>query len=89
MIRFSVPDETSQLQLWQENLPARCPLAADVNLVALIRQYPLSPASIINVIFRVSVICLQKNLKSIPNSELERCIKDEEFKYRGRQPMLA
>ena len=87
MVRFEMPDRDGQLQLWTENLPKKCPLAPGTNLEQLIKDHPLAPASIINVIYRVSVLALKKGAKQIADSDLQMCVKDEEFKYKGRQQM--
>lgn len=87
MVKFQAPDPQMQYQLWMENLPKKCPLAPGIDLMMLIQRHPLSPASIINVIFRLSVLALQKGAQQISLEDLSLCIKDEELKYAGRQAM--
>jgi AAA+ superfamily predicted ATPase len=89
MIRFYVPNEEGMLELWKRNLPAKCPLAENINLLLLIKRYPLTPASVINVIFRASVLALKNKQKEITLESLELCLKDESFKYAGRQQMAV
>lgn len=85
MVRFEMPDKEGQLQLWTENLPKKCPLSPRINMEQLVKDHPLAPASIINVIYRVSVLALKNGAKQISDSDLQMCVKDEEFKYKGRQ----
>jgi DNA replication protein DnaC len=87
MVRFQLPDSDLQYKLWQENLPKECPLSSSIDLKALIQRHPLSPAAIINVIFRVCILTLQKGITTISQEDLLMCIKDEELKYIGRQAM--
>lgn len=87
MVRFQLPDEAGQLKLWNENVSKQLPLAASIDLPALIKRHPLSPAAIINVIFRATVITLQKGRAEIGFEDLSMCINDEVMKYLGRQQM--
>lgn len=87
MVRFQFPDHSIQYQLWMDNLPKKCPLAPGIDLMSIVQKHPLSPASIINVIFRVSVLALQKGASAISAEDLMMCIKDEQVKYLGNSPM--
>jgi SpoVK/Ycf46/Vps4 family AAA+-type ATPase len=87
MVRFQLPDTSLQYQLWQENLSPENPLDPSIDLMTLIQKHPLSPAAIMNVIFRASVLTLDKKTVNISAEDLLMCIKDEEVKYLGRQAM--
>lgn len=87
MVRFNLPDAELQYKIWQDNLPKECPLDANIDLKLLIGRHPLSPAAIINVIFRACILTLQKEATSISQEDLIMCIKDEEVKYLGRPGM--
>lgn len=45
-IEFPMPDAEGRLALWKRHIPARIPLAADVDLAAIARAYPLSGSQI-------------------------------------------
>ena len=85
MVRFHAPDEAGQLRLWQENISSGCPLDSSIDLQKIIRQHPLTPASIVNVIFRTTVLALKRKTNIINADDLLTCIKDEELRYMGRQ----
>lgn len=87
MVRFHLPDAELQYKIWQDNLPKECPLDERIDLKTLITKHPLSPAAIINVIFRACILTLQKEAASISQEDLVMCIKDEELKYLGRPGM--
>lgn len=87
MVRFQLPDESIQYQLWMETLPKQVQLADNIDLMTLIKRHPLSQAAIINVIIRVCVLALSKQTSIISSEDLLMCIRDEEMKYMGRSPM--
>lgn len=87
MVRFQLPDESIQFQLWMETLPKQVQLADNIDLMTLIKRHPLSQAAIINVIIRVCVLALSKQTSIISSEDLLMCIRDEEMKYMGRSPM--
>ena len=47
-IEFAIPDETERKAIWEHNLPAGAPVAADVDLAFLARRFELSGGSIRN-----------------------------------------
>ncbi|MEO6241997.1 MAG: ATP-binding protein [Bacteroidia bacterium] len=85
MVRFYTPDAEMLFEFWKKNLPAKCPIDPGIDLPLLIKRHPLTPASIMNVIFRVCVLTMKNKQDHITFQNLEKCIKDEEFKYMGRQ----
>lgn len=87
MVRFQLPDAELQHKLWTENIPRKFTLAPGIDLPGIAQRHPLSPASIINVIARVSVLTLQKGTEQVAADDLMMCIKDEQMKYAGRNPM--
>lgn len=80
IILFDLPDEQNALRLWNENFPLACPPEQDIDFTRIIRQHPLPAASIINVITRVSLLALQQKKEKIGKTELEMCIRDEQYK---------
>jgi hypothetical protein len=87
MVRFQAPDSEMQHKLWITNLPKKLPLAPGIDLLKTITQFPLSPASIIGVITRLCVLTLQKGAAQIAQDDLMMCLKDEQIKNAGRNPM--
>ncbi len=45
-VEFEMPGEEERLELWKVHLPPRAPFAADVDLAALAKSYPLSGSGI-------------------------------------------
>ena len=54
-IEFAMPGEAERTALWEKHLPPRAPRAADVDLPALARDYPLSGSFIRTAAFLASV----------------------------------
>lgn len=83
-VRFEAPSEEMQYEFWQSNLPVTLPLGKDVQLQQWIKMHPLTPAAIINVIYRASILSIDQGLNHIDGTLLLTCIRDEELKYKGR-----
>jgi SpoVK/Ycf46/Vps4 family AAA+-type ATPase len=86
MVKFDMLNEQMQMEFWQNNLPEALKLSENCDLSLLIKRYPLSPASIVNAIIRSTVLTYKENTNTISQTTLELCIKDEEFKFKGRSP---
>lgn len=84
-VRFEAPSEEMQWEFWQENLPPSLPLSNDAMLSQWIKMHPLTPAAIISVIYRASILSLDAGKNHIEGALLLTCIRDEELKYKGRQ----
>ena len=56
IIYFPKPSPTERLQLWQKSFPEKLPLASDVDLPAIAKEYDLTGSNIINI---VQYLCLQ------------------------------
>ena len=54
-LEFGMPGETERAALWEKHLPPRAPRAADVDLPALARAYPLSGSFIRTAAFLATV----------------------------------
>ena len=54
-IEFTMPGVEERAALWRKHLPPRAPLAADVDLAAVAREYPLSGSFIRTAAFMASV----------------------------------
>ena len=55
-IEFTIPDETERKAIWEHNLPAGAPLAADVDLAFLARRFELSGGSIRNAALQAAFL---------------------------------
>ncbi len=87
-VRFDSPDQEQQHQFWMENLPDSLPFDPDVNLPMMINKHPLTPAAIINVIYRVCILTVAAKDKTIKSQLLLTCIRDEELKNKGRSSFV-
>ena len=53
-VSFPMPDEAMRALLWQRHLPPTAPVAADVDVTALARRYPLAGGAIKNAALRAA-----------------------------------
>jgi ATP-dependent 26S proteasome regulatory subunit len=79
MILFQPPDNENQMKFWAI-LPQFMQWGEEVNLNQIVKQYPLTGASIINVIHRATVLALGEGKEVIGGALLTRCIMDEQYK---------
>lgn len=81
---FKALDAERQLAVWERFWPKEF-IAFDAanDLSKLVHQHPLSPASIINVIRRIAAHMAESGEKTVPNTMLQKFIRDEEFKFKG------
>ncbi len=61
IISFPMPEQRERRLLWERTLPSSIPIAPDVNVDELSRQYELSGASIVNVSQMSSIRALAEN----------------------------
>jgi hypothetical protein len=80
IVHFDILNPDLRKQYWLDNLPRAVDLGAGIDLEQIAKKHLLSPASIINVINRVSLQTIRKNRKEISAADLELCIKDELIK---------
>ncbi len=80
IVHFDHLNAELSLLYWQNNLPAKIMLGQGIDLSLIVKRHQLSPASIINVINRVSLHTISKSSTEISNADLEMCIKDEIYK---------
>ena len=76
-VRFGMPDPETAQKLWETHLPAKLPLQEPDKLHYILREYPLSPASILRVIQRSVQRTLMDGGKRIAHATLVRTCKDE------------
>ncbi|MDQ3110549.1 MAG: hypothetical protein M3R17_11700 [Bacteroidota bacterium] len=80
IVHFDILNVELRKKYWLDNLPVKATLAAGIDLDLISKRHHLSPAAIINIINRVSLMTIRKNSIEIKSADLELCIKDEEFK---------
>ncbi|MCW3085109.1 MAG: family ATPase [Bacteroidetes bacterium] len=80
IVHFDVLNADLRKQYWEDNLPTAVSLGTGIDLEQIAKKHPLSPASIINIINRVSLQTIRKNKTEIGSADLELCIKDELIK---------
>jgi hypothetical protein len=82
-IQYLALSADKQRQVWENVWPNR--LKTDnANITALLTEYPLSPASIVNVVQRIAILMAHKQEETVANEMIRRCIMDEALKYKGR-----
>ncbi len=80
IVHFDLLNQELSKKYWENNIPSNVTLGAGIDLELIVKRYPLSPASIINVINRVCLKTIRKGSTEISNADLELCIKDEQVK---------
>ena len=80
IVHFDLLNQELSKKYWETNLPLNVTMNAGIDLEQIVKRYPLSPASIINVINRVCLKTIRKGSTEISNADLELCIKDELYK---------
>ncbi|NOH71191.1 ATP-binding protein [Vibrio pectenicida] len=77
VIEFPKPESQQRLAIWQKGLSPKAELAPDVDLKEVALKYPLSGASIMNVIRYVSLKAISESRSSITLSDLHEGIDKE------------
>ncbi len=77
IIHFPMPDASLRLLLWQKVLPDDVPLADDVDVEALARQFELSGSNIVNVVQYSILQMLGRGDKALSNRLLLEGIRRE------------
>jgi hypothetical protein len=80
IVHFDILKPELRKQYWLDNLPSKISLSNGIDLEQISKIHPFSPASIINIINRVSLQTIRKNLAEISAEDLDLCIKDELIK---------
>lgn len=80
IVHFDILNAELSKKYWENNFPANVKLGPGIDLEAIVKKYPLSPASIINVINRVCLKTIRKASMEISSIDLDLCIKDEQYK---------
>jgi hypothetical protein len=70
IVHFDVLNVELRKKYWMDNLPSKATLAAGIDLEVISRRHHLSPAAIINVINRVSLMTISKNINEIKHEYL-------------------
>ena len=77
IVHFDILLPEIRKKYWEDNLPRNVILGPGIDLDVISKRHHLSPASIINIINRVSLLTIRKNSTEIKSADLELCIKDE------------
>ncbi len=77
VIEFPKPESQQRLAIWQKGFSPKAKLAPDVDLKEVALKYPLSGASIMNVIRYVSLKAISESRSSITLSDLHEGIDKE------------
>ncbi len=82
VIEFPEPDEAMRLALWRSMLPPELPVAQDVNLKRLARQFELTGGNIRNIVMDAAFMCAEQQTP-VSMLDLMRAVQDE-FRKVGR-----
>ncbi len=77
MIYFELPDETSRWQLWSKSFENTIPLAPDIDLKSIAKEFELVGGQIINVVKQIIIRELGVGSKMIQKRTLLSCIREE------------
>lgn len=77
----------NQMKVWNNVWPEKLNMEAGARVDVLLVDNSLSPASIVNVIQRISIMMAEKKETIVPQELIRKCIMDEAVKYRGRPAM--
>ncbi len=80
VIDFEIPTYAERLQLWQNNLPEKIPLAKDVCLKELSRKYDVTGANIVNIIQYTCLKTMEQQQEMIHLKDIVNGIKKEYVK---------
>jgi ATP-dependent 26S proteasome regulatory subunit len=75
-VRFSFPDEANRLRIWQGIWPSAMPIAEDLDLAFLARQFKLSGGSIKNAALAAAFLAAE-NGNVVNTSHLLQAIRRE------------
>ena len=80
--QFPFPDEQERERLWRAHLPSSLPVAGELDLAALARQFPLTGGYIRNAVLRAAYLAAG-NRKPLSTADLERAVRAE-YLARGK-----
>lgn len=80
VVNFEALKSEMAVQYWLDNFPKEVSLSAGIDLNLIVKQYPFSQASIINVIIRVCLHAKRMGSTEIKLADLNRCLMDEHIK---------
>ncbi len=82
VIEFPEPDEAMRLKLWRAMLPPELPVAGDVNLRRLARQFELTGGNIRNIVMDAALMCAETD-SPVSMLDIMRAVQNE-FRKIGR-----
>lgn len=83
-IKFSNPNTTLLLKLWQQTLPEKIELDPLIKPEELLRRFTISPAALVNAIYRACLMSYARQDNYLRNDDLLLCLRDIELQYKGR-----
>ncbi len=80
--QFPFPDEHERERLWRAHIPARLPVAGDLDLAAIARRYPLTGGYIRNAVLRAAYLAASRG-SPLSAEDLDRAVRSE-YQARGK-----
>lgn len=72
-IEFKLPDENARIKIWKLHIGERLPLAEDVTVEGLARQYDnVSGADIKDIVYYAAVYAMDKHKEQVDNNDFNR-----------------
>lgn len=83
-LKFDIPRAAERTKIWRALIPAKTPLAEDVDFEKLGKRYELTGGEIKNAILNAAVDCASKHQKKLTMSALMEFAAKETEKMKGR-----
>jgi len=87
VLEFPQPDAAARLLLWRRLLPAKTPLAADVDLARLAARHPLTGARIRNAVLKAASRAVARGRAALSMADLEQAAREESQGDLRRRPI--
>ena len=72
-VEFQLPDEEARIKIWKLHIGEQLPVATDVSVEALARQYEnVSGADIKDIVYYAAVYAMDKDQKQVENKDFEK-----------------
>ncbi|MBL4703182.1 MAG: ATP-binding protein [Flavobacteriales bacterium] len=79
-IHFNLPTAEEAAEIWAKFMPKDLPITGKIQWSDVLTNHPLSTASIVNVIARLTRLAKMNKQTKIMSEDIIRCIKDESYK---------
>jgi AAA+ superfamily predicted ATPase len=80
MVYFGPLDKEQAIKFWEHHWSSLVSREERIDFSRIVTEYPLSQASIVNVIQRVTFLAVSRGDKLVSLADLIRCLKDEQMK---------